>query len=193
MKRLVAAAALSTALLLEQSACAAPGEERSAPPRVCEAEIARAATRYNIPVNVLYAVGVTESGRKGSLQAFTLNMAGTSWFGSNLEDALAKFAEARARGITLIDVGCMQINHRFHGQHFASLAAMFDPALNVDYAARFLLQLKASQGSWTMAVARYNAGPNNNPAQKRYVCAVIANMVATGFGNWTNNARQFCL
>jgi soluble lytic murein transglycosylase-like protein len=193
MKRFVAVAALSAALLLEQRACAAPGADQPAPQHLCEAEIARASQRYNIPVSVLYAVGVTESGRKGALQAFTLNMAGKPYFGASLEDALSKFAEARARGITLIDVGCMQINHRFHGQHFVSLAAMFDPALNVDYAARFLLQLKASQGSWTMAVARYNAGPNNNPAQKRYVCAVITNMVATGFGNWTPNARQFCL
>jgi len=43
-----------------------------------------------------------------------------------------------------------------------------------------------------MAVARYHAGPNNDPAQKRYVCAVIANMVATGFGAMTTNARSFC-
>jgi soluble lytic murein transglycosylase-like protein len=43
-----------------------------------------------------------------------------------------------------------------------------------------------------MAVARYHAGPNNNPAQKRYVCRVMANMVATGFGNWTPDAKIFC-
>ena len=43
-----------------------------------------------------------------------------------------------------------------------------------------------------MAVARYHAGPDNDPAQKRYVCRVIANMVATGFGKWTGNARAFC-
>jgi soluble lytic murein transglycosylase-like protein len=43
-----------------------------------------------------------------------------------------------------------------------------------------------------MAVARYHAGPNNNPAQKRYVCAVIRNMVASGFGQWTPNAKSFC-
>ena len=69
---------------------------------------------------------------------------------------------------------------------------MFDPHQNVDYAARFLTELRTREGSWTMAVARYHAGPNNNPAQKRYVCAVIANMVATGFGAMTENARAFC-
>jgi soluble lytic murein transglycosylase-like protein len=69
---------------------------------------------------------------------------------------------------------------------------MFDPPTNVAYAARFLRQLKAREGSWTMAVARYHAGPDNDPAQKRYVCRVIANLVASGFGAWTTEARAFC-
>ena len=43
-----------------------------------------------------------------------------------------------------------------------------------------------------MAVARYHAGPDNDPAQRRYVCAVITNMVAAGFGAWTPNAKSFC-
>ena len=91
----------------------------------------------------------------------------------------------------LIDVGCMQINHHYHADAFASVTEMFDPHKNVDYAAHFLTRLRQREGSWTMAVARYHAGPNNDPAQKRYVCAVIANMVATGFGAMTPNARSF--
>ena len=69
---------------------------------------------------------------------------------------------------------------------------MFDPQRNVAYAARLLKELRDSQPSWTMAVARYNAGPNNDPAQKKYVCAVMRNMVASGFGAWTPTARSFC-
>jgi len=69
---------------------------------------------------------------------------------------------------------------------------MLEPRANVRYAARFLKQLKAREGSWTMAVARYHAGPDNDPAQKRYICAVIRNLVATGFGEWTKEARRFC-
>lgn len=160
--------------------------------RACEAEIARASKRHSVPVNVLYAVGLTETGRKGSLQAYAMNMAGQPFFGRGLDDALAAFEAARRRGVRLIDIGCMQINHHFHASKFSSVRAMFDPAANVDYAARFLVELKAREGSWTMAVARYHAGPNNDPAQKRYVCAVIANMVATGFGAWTAPARAFC-
>src|SRR5690606_18155422 len=46
--------------------------------------------------------------------------------------------------------------------------------------------------SWVMAVARYHAGPDNDAAQKRYVCRVIDNMVKTGLAAWTQEARRFC-
>ena len=92
----------------------------------------------------------------------------------------------------VIDLGCMQINQHYHGEHFASIEAMFDPKQNVDYAARFLARLHARHETWSMAVARYHAGPDNDPAQKRYICRVVANMVATGFGQWTLAAREFC-
>jgi hypothetical protein len=141
---------------------------------------------------VLYAVGLTETGRKGSLHPYALNIAGRTVFTSSAEAALQEFAKARQDGVKLIDLGCMQINHHYHGKEFSSVAAMLDPARNVSYAARFLYRLRQQEGSWTMAVARYHAGPNNNPAQKRYICAVIRNLVATGFGNWTPAARKFC-
>jgi len=151
-----------------------------------------AAGRYGIPLGVLYAVGLTESGRKESLQPYAMNIGGAPYFAANLADALRRFEESRRAGIKLIDIGCMQINHYYHAENFPSVARMFDPHANVDYAARFLKSLRAREGSWTLAVARYHAGPNNDPAQKRYVCEVIANMVAVGFGNWTPEAKAFC-
>ncbi len=158
----------------------------------CEPEIVRASERYGIPAGILYAVGLTETGKKGTLQPNAMNIQGKSLFPENRSAALSAFAEARGQGAKLIDVGCMQINVHYHGEHFRSLSDMFDPRQNVDYAARFLKQLKERHTSWSMAVARYHAGPDNDPAQKRYVCRVIANMVATGFGKWTANAREFC-
>jgi soluble lytic murein transglycosylase-like protein len=154
--------------------------------------MARAAKKYEVPLGVLYAVGLTETGRRGSLQPFAMNIEGRASYSENVAEALGTFEDAHKSGAVLIDVGCMQINHHYHRDQFASLAEMFDPHKNVDYAALFLKRLREREGSWTMAVARYHAGPNNNPAQKRYVCAVITNMVATGFGSWTPNARSFC-
>lgn len=145
-----------------------------------------------MPTGILYAVGLTETGRRGSLQPYALNIAGRAVFARSPAQALAEFEAARAGGTKLIDMGCMQINHHYHGEKFASPAAMLDPALNVDYAARFLVELKRRHRTWSMAVARYHAGPDNDPAQKRYICRVVANMVATGFGAWTPQARSFC-
>lgn len=158
----------------------------------CEAEILRASDRYGIPAGILYAVGLTETGNKGSLQPNALNIEGKAVFPRSRSAALAAFGKARGEGKTLIDLGCMQINQHYHGAHFRSVADMLDPRQNVDYAARFLADLHARHETWSMAVARYHAGPNNDPAQKVYVCRVIANMVAVGFGKWTSNARAFC-
>lgn len=178
----LAAAATSSTSVVAASAAANP----------CEPEIVRAADRYGVPVGILYAVGLTETGKKGSLQPNALNIEGKAVFPRSQAEAIAAFEAARAEGKTLIDLGCMQINHRYHGNEFRSVGDMLDPRRNVDYAARFLVSLHGRHESWSMAVARYHAGPNNDPAQKRYVCRVIANMVATGFGRWTDNARTFC-
>jgi soluble lytic murein transglycosylase-like protein len=159
---------------------------------VCEREMARASKAYDVPLSMLYAVGLTETGRRGSLQPFAMNIEGQPFFGADLSQAVQRFQQARQKGAKLIDIGCMQIDHHFHASHFASLEEMFQPSRNVDYAAQFLRTLRAQEGSWTLAVARYHAGPNNNPAQKQYVCAVISNMVASGFGSWTANAKAFC-
>lgn len=185
--RLLAAFALAVACSCEaKNSLAAPAST------VCEQEMQRASQQHQVPLGVLYAVGLTETGRKGSLQPYALNVEGKAIFAVSAADAMRKFYAARASGAKLIDLGCMQINHHYHGKEFRSLRDMLVPHTNVEYAARFLKQLRAREGSWTLAVARYHAGPDNNPAQKRYVCRVIANMVATGFGAWTDNARKFC-
>ena len=154
--------------------------------------MARAAQANGIPLNILYSVGLTETGHKGALSPFDMNVDGRSVHAARLDEALARLESERARGAKLIDVGCMQINIHWHGRNFSSVSEMFDPARNVAYAAGYLKQLKAREGTWTLAVARYNAGPEKPAAQKTYVCAVIGNMVASGFGRWTQNARDFC-
>jgi soluble lytic murein transglycosylase-like protein len=153
---------------------------------------AGAAQVYGIPLQILYSVALTETGSGGTLNPYEMNVDGRAVHSSNLDEALARFALERSRGAKLIDIGCMQINHHWHGSHFRSLAEMFDPEQNVQYAASYLKSLYQDAGSWTVAVARYNAGPGNPQAQRTYVCAVIAHMVASGEGRWTPNARVFC-
>lgn len=181
-------AILTTALLSSLALAATPAVALGP----CEAAMQRASARHGVPLAILYAVGMTETGGAGYLKPYAMNAAGTSYIASSLPEALRKLDEYRARGITLVDLGCMQINYRWHGDKFANPTQMFEPERNVDYAARFLAELKQRHGNWTMAAARYNAGPDNDPAQKRYVCAVIRNLVRSGFGSWTAQSQAFC-
>jgi hypothetical protein len=168
------------------------GAARAEGSLACEREMTRASVLHGVPLNVLYSVGLTETGRRGELSPYDVNVDGQAVHSASLPEAMARFAQARQRGAKFIDIGCMQINHHFHGADFRSLSEMFDPARNVEYAANFLKALKAQEGSWTLAVARYNAGPGNPAAERTYVCSVIRNMIASGFGAWTANARALC-
>src|SRR6185295_7495655 len=97
------------------AATAAAGEN------ACEREMARAAQSHGVPLGMLYAVGLTETGRGDSLRPYALNIDGRAVYDIDKQQALRSFDEARKRGAKLIDVGCMQINHHFHAAHFASV------------------------------------------------------------------------
>ena len=159
---------------------------------VCEKQMSVVSKKYDVPLGILYAIGLTETGYKKTLNPFALNIAGKSFFPKTENEAMQKFNEARSRGETQIDMGCMQINHYYHSGKFKSARQMLNPQKNVEYAALFLKALYKREGSWTLAAARYHAGPNNLVAQKRYVCVVIRNMIASGFGEWTEKAKIFC-
>jgi Transglycosylase SLT domain len=160
--------------------------------RICEQQMVQASALHHVPLGVLYAVGMTETGNKGSLHPYALNVEGKTIFTSSPQAALKQFHKSQNSGAKLIDLGCMQINHYYHGNKFSSVEAMLDPKQNVEYAALFLNDLRQREGSWTMAVARYHAGPDNNAAQKRYVCTVIRNLIASDFGAWTPESKAFC-
>ena len=78
------------------------------------------------------------------------------WFDAP-DQALAYTEQEFARGATSFDIGCFQINYRWHGQYFASIQAMFDPMANATYAARFLRDLYAEHGSWEAAAGAYHS------------------------------------
>lgn len=159
---------------------------------ICETYLAEVSQREQVPLGVLYAVGLTETGSKGVLHPYALNIAGKTVLTKSRSGALEQFNKARHDGVKLIDLGCMQINHHYHGARFTSPDQMLDPETNIVYAARYLKQLREQEGSWTMAVALYHASSRNKKAQKSYVCSVIKNLVATDFGAWTPESKAFC-
>jgi soluble lytic murein transglycosylase-like protein len=160
--------------------------------RPCEIHLSAAAAAEDVPLGLLYAVALTETGSNGVLNPYALNIEGTAFLAQSRSEASAAFEEARAADKRLIDLGCMQINYHYHHQSFPVVGDMLDPEKNVYYAAKMLKALKQKHGSWTEAVARYHASPKNKVAQRRYVCKVLTNLVATNFGSWTSESKSYC-
>lgn len=130
-------------------------------PRVCEQAAEYAAEKTGVPTFVLQAISLTETGRKNSGEMrpwpWTVNMEGKGvWF--ETEDAARAYVYKNyKRGARSFDVGCFQINYKWHGQEFASIEEMFDPNPNALYAANFLLKLYREKGNWSEAAGAYHS------------------------------------
>ncbi|MDR1982489.1 MAG: transglycosylase SLT domain-containing protein [Holosporaceae bacterium] len=148
---------------------------------LCESEIASAEKKYGIPHRLFMAIGTVESGRSVDSQPkrpypWTICAAGKSYYFSTKSAAIAAVKRLMARGKRNIDVGCMQVNLLHHSNAFRTLEEAFTPKYNVDYAARFFIDLKNTYSSWTHAVGYYHSR-----AAKYYkpYCTVVYN-------TWTN-------
>ena len=78
------------------------------------------------------------------------------WFDTEDQARVYVFRHFK-QGARSFDVGCFQINYKWHGQAFKSIDDMFDPLLNARYAARFLKRLHDEIGDWTKAAGAYHS------------------------------------
>ena len=127
----------------------------------CADAAAIAAAEAGVPEPWLQAIALVESGRpqngRRAAWPWAVNDHGAGhWFASRRE-AVRHVERQLAAGRTSIDVGCFQVNWRWHGPAFPSVTAAFDPLTNARYAARFLANLQAEVGSWPLAVGRYHS------------------------------------
>ncbi len=133
------------------------------PWHACASQVIEAERKAGLPPYLLNAIAKVESGRwsPGSQAVlawpWTVMAEGRGRFLPSRAAAVAEVEALRARGVTNIDVGCMQINLRYHSKAFDSLETAFEPRRNVAYAAAYLGRLKAEAGSWTVAIGRYHS------------------------------------
>lgn len=132
-----------------------------APQPDCEAHAAAAGQAAGIPDGLLPAIARVEAGHDGRAWPWTLNQGGDGSFHGSKAEALARLDAILASGVQNVDLGCMQINWRWHSHAFADAATMLDPIENTRYAARFLTSLHEQLGSWDSAVRAYHS---SNPA-----------------------------
>lgn len=156
--------ALATALCAALSPAPARAEEIAEPDHdaaLCERAILNGARRGGVPPEVLYAVALTETGRKsgGRIRPYpwAINREGQGHWFETREEALAFAEQSLVDGRKSFDVGCVQINYRWHGHAFPSLNDMFDPEWTATYAAQFLRTLYEERGDWSAAAGAYHS------------------------------------
>lgn len=73
------------------------------------------------------------------------------------------------KGYENIDIGLMQVNWKYHGKEFESVADAFDPYKNVSYAVAYLREHRKTR-DWWGSVGRYHSATGE--LAKRYVTNV---------------------
>jgi hypothetical protein len=127
--------------------------------------IVRAAARYGIPVDLMLAISLVESGSTDPATGtrlpwpWTANLDGQDYRFDTLAQAAAWLRQQQAHNVRSIDTGCMQVNLMHHPDAFATAEEAFDPVHNADYAARFLRSLYdgPAERNWMRAAGYYHS------------------------------------
>lgn len=128
----------------------------------CAVHVRKYERQHAIPPGLLQAISKAESGLKdvnGRLVAWpwTINAQGKGYYFPTKQEAITAVQALQAKGISSIDVGCMQVNLYYHPKAFKNLEDAFEPGNNVAYAARFLTGLKKEHNCWQRAMAHYHS------------------------------------
>ena len=115
---------------------------------------------YKIPNKLLTSISLVESGLKKGENfvswPWTLNVSGKSKFFKSKDETL-NYLEKNYNKKKNIDVGCMQISLKYHGQNFKNFNQILDPKNNVEYAAKYLKSLYSRHKTWNEAISRYHS------------------------------------
>ena len=151
--------------LLNAITCSARADTlpETSPADVCRRYTEHEEKRLRIPKNMLTALSHVESGHwnkqrhEKTAWPWTVMAQGTGRYYPEKKEAVQAVQNLLSEGVRNIDVGCMQVNLKYHPHAFHSLADAFDPQKNVAYAAHFLKSLQEETGSWARAATRYHS------------------------------------
>lgn len=127
----------------------------------CDDAIRAAAQTTGVPLQILQAVALAETGRERSGQMmpwpWVVNLSGRAYWFDTEEEAKHFLRVSLPAGRPSVDIGCFQINARWHGGAFPSLESMLSPPKNAVYAATFLWDLYLETGDWRSAVGKFHS------------------------------------
>jgi tetratricopeptide (TPR) repeat protein len=158
-------------LSLSAAHLALPAHAQTSDNRDCLRYVQIYERSMQIPQGLLTSISYTESSREINGERmpwpWTINVGGDGRYFETKEQAVAAVRKLLDEGQRSIDVGCMQINLRYHPNAFRDIEQAFDPAANVAYGAQYLKQLYGLQGSWPKAVERYHSSDDGRRAEYR--------------------------
>jgi hypothetical protein len=131
--------------------------------KLCLDQTARLEKLKKIPIHLLSAISLAETGRwyKYTKEIiawpWTVTSNGKGQHFDSKEEALAEVEILLTKGFRNIDVGCMQINLKYHKNAFKNLSLALDPKTNTEYAATFLKKLYDRKKNWMHAVGAYHS------------------------------------
>ena len=100
---------------------------------ICAISVARMEEKYAIKPHLLETIASVESGVYNAQNKqfvswpWSINVHGKGYRFASKEEAVQKVKELQAQGIKSIDVGCMQISLKFHGDSFQSIEDALSP------------------------------------------------------------------
>ncbi len=186
----------SNAIYANEDADGLPLRELIDDKSLCYMAAKEAGAEYGVNLDLLQTISVVESGRWDSLQnryvawPWTVNVAGKGHYFASRDEAVAFVRKLQKQGVTSIDVGCMQINLKYHGEAFSSVEEAIDPQKNVKYSAKFLRKLYAKSGnSWRNAAKKYHS---SNPDKGEAYTKRLENRFQTyRIAGYARNSKLF--
>ena len=149
------------------------------PAGLCVSAAQAAAEQTGVPVDALLAISVVETGRNHRPWPWTVNLGGEGYWLETADEAAGLVHGALDQGATNIDIGCFQLNYRWHAGAFATVEDMLDPDRNALYAAEYLAQQHARTGDWAAAAAAYHsATPEHADRYRARYEEAVANLGA---------------
>lgn len=131
------------------------------PMSACQNAARQAEKKFSIPTGLLQAISLVETGRhqKGKTTAWpwTVNVNGKGHYFKSRIEAEQFVSRKKRLGVSSIDIGCFQINTKWHGKAFETPLNMFEPSTSAAYAASFLSKLHSELGDWDAAVKSYHS------------------------------------
>ena len=130
---------------------------------LCQIAISEVEQTHNIKENLLTTISSVESGRyiksigKRQSWPWTIHALGKGYYYQTKQEAITAVKQLQQQGVTNIDVGCMQINLKYHGKAFKNLEEAFDPKKNVSYSASFLQKLNQKNNNWQKTAMQYHS------------------------------------